>query len=517
MSKPQLLDIELLRPHPLNPRLVVREEIVQGIEAQLRSSGSFDPMFAIIARPLNEIYQVVQGHHRLEAAKRAGLREVPCWVQEMTDDEAYMQLVLGNVQGELSSLEIGIHALGMADEKEHKDKLSDYAHKLGYKNHSPIVHFRQAARVFLNIKASKMFHMEHSYVNYIKFCSKTRHLAAIHKAPQYLWSILAQKMLDLEWSAIDTKDRVDQTISLCNNIPQKWQEIFLPVSDILTSNHWLSPRAAGQLVALAEGMTALIHSYKVDHNKFEQKLQQWLSKGIGGYAWDVRRLVDYQRRLQKRLAEDEREPPTIELENYWAWLSRQPDCDLLLTDPPYMTDVDDIDSFASEWLPLALSKIKTTGRAYIFIGAYPDELKAYLNVEIPNNVVLANILVWTYQNTLGPCPSHDYKLNWQAILYYKGVQAKPLNCPIMTEQFTVQNVSAPDGRLGKRYHTWQKPDTLAERLIMHSTNVNDTIWDPFAGTGTFLLAASGLGRIAKGCDNNKKMIEIAVERGCACA
>lgn len=45
--------------------------------------------------------------------------------------------------------------------------------------------------------------------------------------------------------------------------------------------------------------------------------------------------------------------------------------DLLLTDPPYSTDVEDIEAFAAERLPLALAKVKPTGRAYICIGAYP--------------------------------------------------------------------------------------------------------------------------------------------------
>jgi DNA modification methylase len=38
--------------------------------------------------------------------------------------------------------------------------------------------------------------------------------------------------------------------------------------------------------------------------------------------------------------------------------------------------------------------------------------------------------------------------------------------------------------------------------------------DPFACTGTFLLAASTLGRIAKGCDISAENISIATSRGC---
>jgi modification methylase len=84
----------------------------------------------------------------------------------------------------------------------------------------------------------------------------------------------------------------------------------------------------------------------------------------------------------------------------------------------------------------------------------------------------------------------------------------------MTEQFSVQDINAPDGRQGDRYHAWQKPDELAERFIRHSTRPGDRIVDPFAGTGTFLLAGAKLGRHAIGCEHDAEMLKIAVERGC---
>jgi hypothetical protein len=202
--------------------------------------------------------------------------------------------------------------------------------------------------------------------------------------------------------------------------------------------------------------------------------------------------------------------PVVELCDAITWLNNQTEqCDLLLTDPPYSTDVDDIEKFANSWLPLALSKVKPTGRAYIFVGAYPQELKAYLDVRMPTQ-----ILVWTYKNTLGPTPLKDYKQNWQAILYYRFDESPDLNCPIMLEQFSVQEVNAPDGRQFNRYHEWQKPDEIAERFIRHATKEGDVVFDPFVGTGTFLLAAAKLGRIGKGCDNNEENLKIAESRGC---
>ena len=183
--------------------------------------------------------------------------------------------------------------------------------------------------------------------------------------------------------------------------------------------------------------------------------------------------------------------------------------DLILTDPPYMTDVDDIDSFSQAWIPLALSKLKNTGRAYVCIGAYPKELYAYSRAAMPDQV-----LVWTYRNTLGPSPKDMYKQNWQAILYYKMLEVPDLSCPIMVEQFSVQDINAPDGRIGDRFHAWQKPIELGERFVRHSTKSGDLVIDPFCGTGTFLLAAASLGRIAQGADISDEMIKIAASRGC---
>ena len=74
----------------------------------------------------------------------------------------------------------------------------------------------------------------------------------------------------------------------------------------------------------------------------------------------------YKQKEQKII--DDLARPIINQESYKTWLNNQPLCDLLITDPPYMTDVDDVETFAKEWLPLALSRIKPTGRAYICIG-----------------------------------------------------------------------------------------------------------------------------------------------------
>lgn len=188
--------------------------------------------------------------------------------------------------------------------------------------------------------------------------------------------------------------------------------------------------------------------------------------------------------------------------------------DLLLTDPPYSTDVPDISEFANRWLYPALAGVKDTGFAYVFIGAYPNELHAYLEAVKPSNVTLEQVLIWTYKNTLGQNPKGRYKQNYQACLFFRGVNAPDLDCPLTAEQWAVQEINAPDGRQGDRYHAWQKPMEIAERFIRHSTKQGMTVFDPFACTGTFLLAAAKLGRKAYGFEIDPDNAEIAFQRGC---
>jgi len=203
-------------------------------------------------------------------------------------------------------------------------------------------------------------------------------------------------------------------------------------------------------------------------------------------------------------------------ENCMNFLNRFEDksIDLLITDPPYSTDIKDLPEFLDTWLYRALNKVKDTGRAFICIGAYPIEIYTYLQYLFKTEWIVDNPLIWTYRNTLGQTPRMKYNLNYQLILHLYKDTSNPLDNRITNEMFSVQDINAPDGRLGDRFYKWQKPDLLAERLINHTTKEGDKIIDPFAGCGTFILKASELNRIAYGCDIDIDAITIAKNRGC---
>jgi predicted TPR repeat methyltransferase len=58
------------------------------------------------------------------------------------------------------------------------------------------------------------------------------------------------------------------------------------------------------------------------------------------------------------------------------------------------------------------------------------------------------------------------------------------------------------------------PSPVSGVLTEVRAKEGDTVLDPFACTGTFLLAASKLGRLSRGCDISQDHIDIAVQRGC---
>ncbi|HSH53114.1 MAG TPA: DNA modification methylase [Bacteroidales bacterium] len=189
--------------------------------------------------------------------------------------------------------------------------------------------------------------------------------------------------------------------------------------------------------------------------------------------------------------------------------------DLLLTDPPFSTDIDNIAEFVNNWLPLALATLTDTARGYICIGAYPEEIEAYFKYfNNQDRFITDSPLIWTYRNTLGRTPKRKYNLNYQLILHFYSEDSEDLDTSITNEMFSVQDINAPDGRQGDRFHKWQKPNKLAQRLIRHSTREGDQIVDPFCGSGTFLVNAGKLNRYGFGCDIDKEALKIAKERGC---
>lgn len=207
-----------LHPHPKNPRLMLHDEVVTQIAAQL--NGAMDEAHALIVRPNAEGYEIISGHTRKLAAEKAGLTIVPCWVREMSDADAYMALVLNNAQGELSPLEIGLHQLGSGM------TVRDYADRVGM-NKDTLWNRVCAAKVCLHVQtewsaafdgtpeaqmeALDSLHGEFGNVHF-------RHLAEIHAAPQWTWVALVEALKAEDWS-VDTTRKAVKRVGKISTLP----------------------------------------------------------------------------------------------------------------------------------------------------------------------------------------------------------------------------------------------------------------------------------------------------------
>lgn len=95
------MPIEYLVPHPQNPRKDLGN--LEELTASIKENGIYQNLTVI---PINEEapveepkYMVVIGHRRLEAAKRAGLQEVPCAiVRGLTETQQLQIMLLENMQ-----------------------------------------------------------------------------------------------------------------------------------------------------------------------------------------------------------------------------------------------------------------------------------------------------------------------------------------------------------------------------------------------------------------------------------
>ena len=94
----QQLPIDELHPFVNHPFKVQDDEAMAETVESISQRGILSPL---IARPRAEGgYEIISGHRRQYAAKKAGLDTVPVIVRNMTDDDAIILLVDSNIQRE---------------------------------------------------------------------------------------------------------------------------------------------------------------------------------------------------------------------------------------------------------------------------------------------------------------------------------------------------------------------------------------------------------------------------------
>ena len=556
----QAIPITLLDPHPDNPRLIVREEVLTALVESMKARG-FDAAYALLVRPLDGRYQIVSGHTRRMAAEQAGVDSLPCWVREMTDEEAFLELVRANNQGELSPLEIGMHALRAVELSVggagNEGGLSAYAGSIG-RSQGYVSQVRAAAKVISRL-------MGFNVANLLK---KSQHLYSISRAPETDWQWLVELLIERDWSVKATEAAVGAVLQL-GDIPNVLASWLNPdrykrdaAMEAAKDKDGKSPTAksvASWVKAASEQLQLFPETREVwritqDNAKTETlrmrdefvtrlsaihgtpsvkrieecaiKLRQEVADLDQSYKrWcDARKDAEERRRQQE---EQERETLERRLKfrpsNFNADIREvnlsEYTFDAIITDPPYLLSndgqtvrggqvvsmnknfEDDKESAISpeEWVPIVHKCLKPGG---VLVATCTDHIYFDL-LDVCRElgmIINRGQSIWVKPNAPPNLNANLPHANFEYIfIAYKPGEDICFNYEeyrqIYGEQppraFTIAQCGGNE-RLG--WHDTQKPLELAEKLIALYVPKFGRFLDPFAGSGTFSVAAKRLGR-----------------------
>ncbi len=97
-TRAEYLPIEKLKPFEGHPFKVTDNEEMDQLTWSILTQGLLTPL---VVRPLpNDEYEVISGHRRLHACKKAGIEKVPALITEMDRDAAAIALVDSNLHRE---------------------------------------------------------------------------------------------------------------------------------------------------------------------------------------------------------------------------------------------------------------------------------------------------------------------------------------------------------------------------------------------------------------------------------
>ena len=93
---PVMIPVENLVPFDGHPYKVLDDDSMNDLTESIQESGILEP---ITVRPLENTdnYEIISGHRRYHAAKKAGLTEVPAFIRAVSRDEAAIMLVDNNL------------------------------------------------------------------------------------------------------------------------------------------------------------------------------------------------------------------------------------------------------------------------------------------------------------------------------------------------------------------------------------------------------------------------------------
>ncbi len=89
--------VEELKPHHQQPRKTFNDAKMAELVASIREKGVIQPL---VVRHTDDHYQIIAGERRWRAAQKAGLKDVPVVIQDVSEDWALEMALIENIQRE---------------------------------------------------------------------------------------------------------------------------------------------------------------------------------------------------------------------------------------------------------------------------------------------------------------------------------------------------------------------------------------------------------------------------------
>ena len=97
LSKPSALLTDDLYPFPNHPFRMYTEEKMREMVESVTEFGIISPII-VRPNPTGEGYEIVSGHNRVEACRRANINQIPAIIREIDDDTAIILVVDSNLR-----------------------------------------------------------------------------------------------------------------------------------------------------------------------------------------------------------------------------------------------------------------------------------------------------------------------------------------------------------------------------------------------------------------------------------
>jgi len=157
----------------------------------------------------------------------------------------------------------------------------------------------------------------------------------------------------------------------------------------------------------------------------------------------------------------------------------------------------------SEYLPELYRVLKQGTHCYLMNNS--RNLKDLQTEAEKAGFKFQNLLVWNKSNS-GGTPNKYYMQKCEFILMLSKRPARNINDMGTPNLLSVPNIIGK----GDTHHPTEKPVELMKVMIRNSTNAGDIVLDPFAGSGSTLVAAQQLERHYIGFELDPKYYEMSV-------